>query len=73
MIFRIDDGSGPRIVGADEFPIAVALSRRGGLVFGEAAEGSPALWLRSHGGRISVQPESRDGRNVPPRDPGPTQ
>ncbi len=61
MIFRIDDGTGPRIVGADEFPIAVALSRHGGLVFGEAAEGSPALWLRSHGGRISVQPESRTG------------
>lgn len=59
MVLRIDFGTGPREVGLEDFPIAVGLSPQGGLVFGEAAEPSPSLWLGHNGGRIFAQAEGR--------------
>lgn len=62
MVLKIDVGGGPREVEAEEFPIAVGLSRRGEVVFGAAAERSPSLWLGYNGGRIFAQPDGRAKR-----------
>ena len=41
-----------------ELPLAISLSQRGEVVFGEAENAVPAAWLGEHFGQIFVQPEA---------------
>ena len=56
-VVRIFDGLAERDIRPDEFPLALGVAARGGLLLGEAAETAVSVWLRSHDGRLYVQPE----------------
>ena len=56
MVLVIVDRGDPREILDSEFPLAIGISKTGLLIFGEAGEHAPALWVRTHQGRVFVQP-----------------
>jgi formylglycine-generating enzyme required for sulfatase activity len=57
MNLFLDSGRENQHFQEEDFPLAAGLTKSGTLVVGTAAESDPVIWILSHQGRCSIQPE----------------